>query len=295
MNKTTLEQWRCLIAFATTGTYAKAAEKLFRTPSSVHQALGQLAARLGVELIQVTGKTSQLTPHGQALLRRAERLVNEFSDLEAMAGDFSAGWEAEIGLAVESIFPSGWLSEILLGFEQECRSIRLQLHESVLSRTDDLLLRNEIDLAITPRVPAGFVGESLTAINLVAVAHPNHPLHQLGNDITVQELAAHRQFIIRDEGSKPISAGWQGAERRWTVSHFNRSLDCVKQVLGFGRFPEPMVANDLVTGELKRLPLREGSDTPVQMFLVFADRDRAGPGVISLAKSIKKACAANLS
>lgn len=290
MNKTTLEQWRCLIAFAETGTYSKAAEKLYRTPSSVHQALGQLAERLGVELITVKGKTSRLTTHGQALLRRARRLVDEFADLEDLAGDFAQGWEAEIGLAVESIFPAPWLSEILLAFEQQCRAIRLQLYESVLSRTDDLLLRQEVDLAITPRIPPGFTGEPLAAINLVAVAHPEHPLHQLNHDITPQELAAHRQFVVRDEGSRPVSAGWQGSERRWTVSSFSRSLECVEQGLGFARFPEPLITNELANGELKHLPLREGANTPVQMFLVFSDRDRAGPGVMALASEIKKNC-----
>ncbi len=291
MNKTTLEQWRCLIAFAHAGTYAKAAEQLFRTPSSVHQSLRQLAERLGVELITVSGKTSQLTAQGQALLRRAERLVNEFADLESLAGGFAAGWEAEIGLAVESIFPAPWLSAILFKFEQQCHAIRLQLHESVLSGTDDLLLRHEVDLAITPRVPPGFTGEPLRAINLVMVAHPEHPLQQFNAGITAQELAAHRQFVIRDEGSQPVSAGWQGSERRWTVSNFNRSLECVKQGLGFGRFPEPLIVDLLAKGDLKILPLREGRSTPVQMFLVFADRDRAGPGVLALAKVIKKACA----
>ncbi len=287
MNKTTLEQWRCLIAYAATGTYAKAAEKLFRTPSSVHQALTQLADRLGVQLITVNGKTGQLTRQGEALLRRAQRLVAEFAELEALAGDFAEGWEAEIGLVVEAVFPFPWVSAILAGFESECHDVRLQLYESVLSHTDDLLIRNAVDLAITPRVPAGFVGEPLCSVQMVAVAHPEHALHQLGSDITVQELLAHRQFVIRDPGSRPVSAGWQQAERRWTVSDFNRSLACVQQGLGFGRFPEPLIAADLDSGKLKCLPLREGGKMPVQMFLVFANRDRAGPGVLTLAKLIR--------
>ncbi len=290
MNKSTLEQWRCLIAFAATGTYAKAGEMLFKTPSSVHQALAQLADRLGVQLIAVNGRTSRLTGQGEALLRRARYLVDEFDQLEALAGDFAAGWEAEIGLAAEAVFPANWLSEVLQAFAQECRDVRLQLYESVLSRTDDLLIRQDVDLAITPRIPAGFVGESLCSIPMLAVAHPQHPLHQMGPDITAQELLAHRQFVIRDTGSSPVSAGWQEAERRWTVGSFNRSLAGVKQGLGFGRFPEPLIAEDLSSGRLKPLPLREGVRFPVQMFLVFADRDRAGPAVLLLAKQIMMHC-----
>jgi hypothetical protein len=39
------------------------------------------------------------------LYRRALALVGEAGDLEQMARKLSAGWEAEIGLAVEILFP----------------------------------------------------------------------------------------------------------------------------------------------------------------------------------------------
>lgn len=290
MNKTTLEQWRCLLALSETGTYAKAADALFRTPSSVHQALTQLSDRLGVELVTVSGKNSRLTAHGKALLRRAQHLIKGFSELETMAGDFSAGWEAEIGLAVECVFPLPWLSDILHDFEQNCHALRLQLYESVLSHIDDLLVRQDVDLAITPRVPAGFVAEPLKTVEMVAVAHRSHALHQLEGDITMQELASHRQFIIRDPGSKPTSAGWQETERRWTVNNFNRSLECVRRGMGFGRFPLPLIESDLANGQLKVIPLREAASVPVQVFLVFADRERAGPGTLTLANQIIEYC-----
>lgn len=288
MNKTTIEQWRSLLAIAKAGTYAGAAEALHKTPSSIHHSINQLRDRLGVELLEVQGKKTSLTDKGQALLRRADRLVREFSDLEALAGDFANGWEAEISLAVESIFPAPWLMNILLEFSVQGRATRLQVYESVLSRTDDLLLRQQVDLSMTPRVPAGFIGEHLVSVELVAVAHAEHELHQLGDNITAQELAAYRQFIVRDEGSNPLDAGWQAAERRWTVSDFARSLDCVRAGLGFGRFPRPLIEDELQSGHLKLLNLREGSTTPVPIFLVFADAERAGPGVQTLAACIRQ-------
>jgi len=292
MNKTTLDQWRCLLAFAEAGTYAAAGELLHKTPSSVFQAMTRLAAQLGVELVQVTGRQSQLTDQARALLQRAERLVNEFSELESMATDFAAGWEAEIGLAVESIFPGPWLDRMLADFASHARSLRLQVYEGVLSRIDDLLHRRKADIAISPRIPAGFIGEPLMSIDLLLVAHPYHPLHRQQKPLTMQQLVAQRQFVIRDEGSQSDSAGWQQSEQRWTVSSFTRSKAAVVAGLGFGRFAAASIADELRTGQLQLLPLREGACMPVQMFLVYADRDHLGPGATALAQSICRVAAA---
>ncbi|GAB4116394.1 MAG: LysR family transcriptional regulator [Wenzhouxiangellaceae bacterium] len=292
MNRTTLDQWRCLLAFAESGTYAGAGAMLHKTPSSVFQAMTRLAAQLGVELVQVEGRRSHLTDQARALLHRAERLVNEFSELESMATDFAAGWEAEIGLAVESIFPGLWLDRMLADFSGQARALRLQVYEGVLSRIDDLLHRRKADIAISPRIPAGFIGEPLLSMELLAVSHPEHPLQQQPQPITLQQLAAHRQFVIRDEGSQPDSAGWQQSEQRWTVSSFTRSKAAVVAGLGFGRFAAASIADELRSGQLQLLPLREGARMPVQMFLVYADRDHLGPGATTLAQSIARVAAA---
>ncbi len=288
MNRTTLEQWRCLLAFAEAGTYAGAGAILHKTPSSVFQTLSRLSALLGIELLVVSGRRSKLTDQARALLHRAELLVQEFADLEKLADDFAGGWEAEIGLAVESIFPGPWLDQILHDFSQHARALRLQVYEGVLSRIDDLLHRQQVVLAIAPRIPAGFIGEPLLQIDLLAVAHPDHPLHQLQTPLTMHELAAHRQFVIRDEGSRADSAGWQQAEKRWTVSSFTRSKAAVLAGLGFGRFAAASIATELRSGQLRLLPLREGASMPVQLYLVYADRDHLGPGAAELAATIRR-------
>jgi DNA-binding transcriptional LysR family regulator len=291
MNKSTLDQWRCLLAFAEAGTYAGAAAILHKTPSSVFQAMTRLSAQLDVALVQVHGRQSMLTDQAKALLHRAERLVNEFDELESMASDFATGWEAEVGLAVESIFPGPWLDLILADFSDHSRSLRLQVYEGVLSRIDDLLQRRMADIAISPRIPAGFIGEPLMSIELLTVSHPEHPLQQQSQPVTMQQLAAHRQFVIRDEGSQAESAGWQQSEQRWTVSSFTRSKAAVVAGLGFGRFAAASIEHELHAGQLRLLPLREGARMPVQMFMVYADRDHLGPGAAELAQSVCRVAA----
>jgi hypothetical protein len=48
-----------------------------------------------------------------------------------------------------------------------------------------------------------------------------------------------------------------------------------------------MVRGELERGELKPLPLREGGERGAELYLVFADRDYAGPGTLRLAEIIR--------
>jgi DNA-binding transcriptional LysR family regulator len=58
--------------------------------------------------------------------------------------------------------------------------------------------------------------------------------------------------------------------------------------LGFAWFPEETVRGELERGELKPLPLREGGERWAELYLVFADRDYAGPGARRLAEIIRE-------
>jgi DNA-binding transcriptional LysR family regulator len=58
--------------------------------------------------------------------------------------------------------------------------------------------------------------------------------------------------------------------------------------LGFAWLPEDTVRAELELGVLKPLPLREGGERWGDLYLVFADRDYAGPGALRLAQIMRK-------
>src|SRR5258708_39196513 len=106
--KITLDQWAALAAVVEAGGYAKAAEELHKSQSSVTYAVQQLESLLGVKAFEIKGRQAVLTPSGQLLYRRARILLDEAISLEKAAESASAGWEAEISIAAEMIFPA-WL------------------------------------------------------------------------------------------------------------------------------------------------------------------------------------------
>ena len=287
-----LEQWRSLLAVVDAGGYAQAAGVLHKSQSSVTYAVQKIEAQLGVKAFEVIGRKAHLTPTGEVLYRRAKALLEEAVALEGAAGSLAAGWEPELRLAVEIIFPTWLLLQCFARFADEQPQMRIELYETVLSGTEEALLRRRVDLAICSRVPPGFAGDPLMRLRFIAAAHPDHPLHQLGRDLTMQDLRQHRHLIIRDTGSQRRSGSWLGAEQSWTVSHKATSIHAAGLGLGFAWYAEEWVRGDLARGVLKQLPLREGGERWGTLYLVFADRDYAGPGALRLAEIIRAEVAA---
>jgi len=284
----TLEQWRSLLAVVDAGGYAQAAAALHKSQSAITYAVQKIEAQLRVKVFEVVGRKAHLTPTGEVLYRRAKALLEEAGALEGAAGSLAAGWESELRLAVEIIFPTWLLLQCFARFGEEHPQTRIELFESVLSGTEEALLRRNVDLAICSQVPPGFAGDPLMRLRFIAMAHPKHPLHELGRELALQDLRKHRHLIIRDTGSQRRSGSWLGAEQSWTVSHKATSIHAAVMGLGFAWFPEETVRGELERGELKPLPLREGGERWGNLYLVFADRDYAGPGALRLAEIIRR-------
>lgn len=289
--RVTLEQWRMLQAVVDHGGFAHAAEALHKSQSSVSYGVNKLQDQLGVRALEIHGRKAQLTEAGRLLLRRSRNLLEEAVALERIADSLRQGTEAEIALAVEIIFPRRLVLEGLARFSREYPDTRVELLESVLSGTVEALQTGVADLAVTSNVPAGFLGDPLFQVDFECVAHPDHPLHGLGRKLSLQDLAAHRQVVIRDSGSaRRIDAGWLGAEQRWTVSHVTTSIAAVADGMGFAWLPKERIREEAVEGRLAALPLEAGATRSAQLYLAFADPDRAGPATRRLAE-VLRACA----
>ncbi len=290
--KTSLEQWAVLAAVVDEGGFAAAGEALNRSQSAVSYAVQQLQAQIPVPLTEPKGRRTVLTEAGVTLLRRARALLAEVASLEAVADNLAAGWEGELRIAADLIFPPTLLYQALAAFGPRCRATRIEVVESVLSGTTEALLRRDVDLAIVGQLPPGFLGPRLMAVEFVPVAHRDHALHALGRPLTLEDLKGERQIVVRDSGSKRrLDAGWLGAEQRWTMSHVKTSIEILKHGLGFAWVPREHVRTELASGVLLPLPLVDGGRRVVDLHLVYADRDGAGPAAREFARLLVETCA----
>jgi len=286
--KISLDQWRTLLAVVEAGGYAQAAEQLHKSQSTLTYAVQKLERLLGMKVFEIQGRKAMLTPGGHVLYRRGKSLVEQALRLERAAANLAAGWEPELRLAVEIVFPTWLLLECFARYAEERPQTRIELLESVLGGTDEALFEGRVDLAIGSRVPAGFLGDPLMHERAIAVAHPEHPLHKLGRPLTLGDLSEHRHLVVRDTGRERVrTVGWLG-EQRWTVSHKATSIRAACMGLGFAWYAQDTIRDELQAGLLKPLPLREGAERYGTLYLIFADRDAAGPGTQRLAQIIRE-------
>lgn len=285
----TLEQWRALATVVDAGGYAQAAERMHKSQSALTYAVQKLESQLGVEAFTIQGRKAVLTPTGQLLYRRAQALLDEAAGAEKAAKAISAGWEAEIRIAAEILFPTWLLLRCLDRFGVESPHTRIEVIESVLGGTGEALSQGQADLAIAPQIPPGFLGDLLLRFRAIPVAHPDHPLHRMRRKLTLRDLRAYRHLVVRDSGSRrDTRAVSLEVEQRWTVSTMSTSILAARLGYGFAWFPEDLIRDELVAGTLKPLPLSEGAERFGALYLILADRDAAGPGTLRLAAIIRE-------
>lgn len=288
ITKVSLEQWKTLVSVVESGGYAQAASQLHKSQSTLTYAVQKMERLLGLKLFEIKGRKAQLTERGQVMYLRGKALVEDAARLERAAAAMASGWEAEVRLAVDIVFPTWLLLHSFSRFGAERPEIRLELYESVLGGTIEALTEGRVDFAIASSIPPGFTGDALMHVRFVMAAHPSHPLHQLGRPLVPADLKTHRHLVIRDTGSKRVRATSVIADQRWTVSHKASSIRAATLGLGFSWFPEDAIREELASGQLKVLPLREGSERYATLYLVFADRDAAGRGARRLAGIIRE-------
>jgi DNA-binding transcriptional LysR family regulator len=66
------------------------------------------------------------------------------------------------------------------------------------------------------------------------------------------------------------------------------SVQAARMGLGFAWYPEEKMRDELEAGTLAPLPLREGSERFVEIYLILRDSDSAGPGTLQLADIIRE-------
>lgn len=284
--KITLDQWHALLAVVDEGGYAAAAQALGKSQSAVSYAVQKIESELGVRAFMLDGRRARLTEIGNLLYRQAKALVEEAGRIEKTAIRFGHGWEPMVRIAADALFPHRYVLAALVELAEECPLTRVEFQETVLSGSEEALLRQAADIVITGRVPPGFMGDHLFRVRFVAVAAASHPLHRQGG-LSLDDLRPHRQLVLRDSGRRRLDSGWLGAEQRWTFSHGAARRDALISGLGFAWVPENEIHEVLADATLQPLPLREGMHRYQDLYLVYTDGQRAGRAARYLGTRIK--------
>jgi LysR family transcriptional activator of dmlA len=262
------------------GSISEAARALDVGRTSLSRRLSQLEARLGVRLLHRETRRLTLTPAGEELYRRAQRVVV----------DVDAAWES---VRKMDATPRGPLrvsvpdarlaaADLFVTFAQDFPEVRLEV--TMTYRHVDLIGEG-IDVAIRfgPVANESLVTRKLSTTTSLLVASPVY-LQRRGIPSTPRQLADH-DCIVGFAGERTPALTWPllsgGSIRipaRFCAEDIGLRVAAAERGLGIALVPRALIAEQL--GAQHLLPVLEdqvGVDTP--MNLVFVDRTLMPPAM----------------
>ena len=253
----TLDQLRIFLAVVETGSFAGAGRSLGRAVSVVSYGISNLEAQLGVLLFDREGtKKPRLTTAGRAVLADVRAIGQGLDGLRAKVKGLLDGLEAEVNLAVDVMLPADRLGAVLRAFSAEYPTVTLRLHVEALGAVTALVLDRRAVLGVSGPLALG--GDNLEtssagSVQMVPVAAPVHPLAQLAT-ISPGAGRNHIQLVLTDRSVLTEGRDFSVVSpRTWRLADLGAKHSLLREGIGWGNMPLPMIESDLEAGSLKRL------------------------------------------
>ncbi|MCS4279579.1 LysR family transcriptional regulator [Stenotrophomonas rhizophila] len=256
MLKLSLDALQILDAIDRRGSFAAAGKALHKVPSTISYTVSKLEEDLGVQLFDRVGPRAHLTPAGEALLEEGRHLLRAARELEMRVRRVASGWEAELTVAVDSMFVPALLAEDVRAFNAVAEQTRTRLISESLSGTWEALLDRRADLLVgaAGEGPSGggYVVEPMGVVRFVFAVAPSHPLAAAPEPLGREQLAAHCAIAVADSARRllPRTVGLLMGQETVTVPDMVSKFRLQCAGLGFGFLPEPYVQRAVAQGRL---------------------------------------------
>ncbi len=291
----TLDQLRAFVAVVEEGSFSAAARRLRRVQSAVSTSMANLEEQLGVSLFNRTTKIAKLTPHGQAVLAAARRVLAEVDALRTLASGMARGLEAQVSLCLDALFPLEALLPMCTAFAAAFPTVDLRVDTQVLSAVSARVLGGSATLGVVtpPGLLPGLEHRRLGPIRMIPVVSPRHPLAERA-PVSAQALAGAIQIVLSERREDGVPDQAVLSPRTWRVADLHTKHMMLREGLGWGNLPEHLARGDLRAKKLVAIRV-PGLETPstLPLFAVYRGDTVLGPAHRWLLAELAVACRAN--
>ncbi|MFC4173676.1 LysR family transcriptional regulator [Microvirga sp. GCM10011540] len=277
----TLDQLRIFLTIVDAGSFAGAARKLGRATSVISYSVANLEAQLGVSLFdRESTRKPQLTEAGRMVLAEARTVSNGVDGLRAKVRGLLQGLEAEIHLVLDVMLPAWRVVDALKEFRAEFPTVHLRLNVEALGAVTQMVLNRSASIGVGLPLDAEIAGIErigVGSVELVPVAAPNHPLARAGQNAPGAGRD-HIQLVLTDRS--PFT---QGQEMAVVATQTLRLADLgskhmlLREGIGWGNMPEPMVREDLAAGRLVPLDMPDCRGGSYRLQAIYRTDTPPGP------------------
>jgi len=254
-NPLSLEAFEVLDAIDRRGSFAAAADSLYRVPSAVSYTVQKLEQDLGVVLFKKVGRRSVLTEAGRLLLDGGREILSASAQLAEQTRQVDKGWESSLVIAVDSILETAWLFPLIEQFYQENSFTEISLHQEVLGGAWESVALGRADLVVgAPAIEkpiGGIKSQPFVDVEWVFAISPIHPLANAGI-LSEQLISQHRAVVVRDSSQSlaPLSRRLLNAQPVIRVSNLQEKVEAQLAGLGVGYLPRYRIEKYLKSGDL---------------------------------------------
>ncbi len=225
-----LRQLEVFLATAHGGSTRAAADRIARSQSAASTSLADLEAALGVELFDRIGRRLLLNENGRALLPRAQALVEQATELQALFNDEHA---APLRVAASFTIGEYLLPSLVSQWTQLHPKSHIHLRIGNTSEVIDAVAGFDVDVGFVEglQTRSDLVVRPWMNDEMVILAAPGHPLAQ--RTATARQLA-DATWVLREHGS-----GTRQITDAWLLKNLNRvrvgfelgSTEAIKRVV----------------------------------------------------------------
>ncbi len=192
-----LQNLQAFITVSETGSFSRAAEKLFLTQPAVSKRISSLEQTLNVRLFDRIGKTVQLTEAGAALLPGSRRILAELEESRRIIGNLSGHVSGPLKLGTSHHIGLHRLPNVLRSFIQQYPQVDLDIHFMDSEEALDAVLKGKLELAIATlpeKAPDSLTTDIIWHDPLTVAVARDHPL-ATRNAITLKQLIQHAAIL----------------------------------------------------------------------------------------------------
>jgi len=287
----TLDQLRVFLTVVDVGSFAGAARKLGRATSVISYAIANLENQLGLELFdRNTTRKPLLTEAGRTMLAEALAVSSGVDSMRAKAKGLLQGLEAEVHLVVDVLLPAHRVVDALKAFRKEFPTVSLHLHVEALGAVTKLVLDRVATIGVSGPLAANFGGLeriSVGSVLMIPVAAPGHPLATGRNRPGAGR--DHVQLVLTDRST--LSQGKEFAvlsSHTWRLADMGSKHMLLKEGIGWGNMPLPMIEEDLKTGRLVRVNLPDLKEGDYTLDVIYRTDTPPGPAATWLIDRFKR-------
>lgn len=254
-----LRQLEVFLATARGGSTRAAANRIARSQSAASTSLAELEAALGVELFDRIGRRLLLNENGRALLPKAQALVEQAAEVQALFTDEHA---APLRVAASFTIGEYLLPSLVSQWTQRHPKSQIHLRIGNTSEVIAAVAALDVDIGFVegPQTHADLVVRPWLDDEMVILAAPGHPL---ANRCATARQLADATWVLREHGS-----GTRQIADEWLLKNLDQvrvgfelgSTEAIKRVVaasdGLGCLSRYAVAQSVADGHLVELETR---------------------------------------